>query len=289
VGRPWLGTGFAFVAVVVNIPLNYALIWGIGPLPQLGLTGAGVASLLAEVLALAVAWGWWMRAPGLRRLRLRRPLLRSEMAAAFREGAPLGALYVAETGAMAVGTLLIGMFGTLALAGNQVAMSVGGLLYMVPLGVAGAVSIRVAQAKGAGAVETLRPIVWAALGIGLTWLSGSALVLGLFGAEIARMITSDPGIVAVAAAIFLVFAISQIADGVQSTMLGALRGMSDTGWPAGVSIIAYWVVALPLGWVFARWLELGPAGIWLGFVAALFGAAAALVWRFLARTRPGPA
>jgi MATE family multidrug resistance protein len=289
VGRPWLGTGFAFVAVVVNIPLNYALIWGIGPLPQLGLTGAGVASLLAEVLALAVAWGWWMRAPGLRRLRLRRPLLRSEMAAAFREGAPLGALYVAETGAMAVGTLLIGMFGTLALAGNQVAMSVGGLLYMVPLGVAGAVSIRVAQAKGAGAVETLRPIVWAALGIGLTWLSGSALVLGLFGAEIARMITSDPGIVAVAAAIFLVFAISQIADGVQSTMLGALRGMSDTGWPAGVSIIAYWVVALPLGWVFARWLELGPAGIWLGFVAALFGAAAALVWRFLARTRPDPA
>jgi MATE family multidrug resistance protein len=125
--------------------------------------------------------------------------------------------------------------------------------------------------------------------IGLTWLSGSALVLGLFGAEIARMITSDPGIVAVAAAIFLVFAISQIADGVQSTMLGALRGMSDTGWPAGVSIIAYWVVALPLGWVFAHWLELGPAGIWLGFVAALFGAAAALVWRFLARTRPDPA
>lgn len=286
VGRPWLGTGFAFVAVGVNIPLNYALIWGIGPLPQLGLTGAGVASLLAETVALAVAWMWWARAPGMRRLRLRRPLLRSEMVAAFREGAPLGALYIAETGAIAVGTVLIGMFGTLALAGNQVAMSVGGLLYMVPLGVAGAVSIRVAQAKGAGALGQLRPIVGAALVIGLSWLSVSALVLGLFGAGIAASVTDDPGVIAVAAAIFGVFAISQIADGVQSTMLGALRGMSDTGWPAGVSIIAYWFVALPLGWVYAHALGFGPAGVWLGFVTALFGAAAALAWRFLRQTRP---
>jgi len=286
VGRPWLGTGFAFIAVAVNIPLNYGLIWGIGPLPQLGLTGAGVASLLAESIALGVAWLWWKRAPGLRRLRLRRPVLQAEMVAAFREGAPLGALYIAETGAMAVGTVLIGTFGTLALAGNQVAMSVGGLLYMVPLGVAGAVSIRVAQAKGAGALATLRPIVWAALVIALTWLSGSAVVLALFGAEIAAAITDDPGVVAVAAAIFAIFAVSQIADGVQSTMLGALRGMSDTGWPAGVSILAYWVVALPLGWVYAQSLGFGPAGIWLGFVTALLGAAAALVWRFLRNTTP---
>lgn len=284
VGRPWAGTGLAFVAVVVNIPLNYGLIWGIGPLPHLGLTGAGLASLLAETVALAVAWGWWAYAPGMRRLRLRRAILWSEMAAAFREGAPLGALYVAETGAMAVGTVMIGTFGTLALAGNQVAMSVGGLLYMVPLGVAGAVSIRVAQAKGAGALQALRPIVGAALVIVLTWLSGSAVMLGLFGANIAAAITGDPGVIAVAAAIFVVFAASQIADGVQSTMLGALRGMSDTGWPAVVSIIAYWGVALPLGWAYAHLLGFGPAGIWMGFVTALFGAGAALCWRFLART-----
>ena len=284
VGRAWLGTGFAFVAVGVNIPLNYALIWGIGPFPQLGLTGAGVASLLAETFALAVAWGWWARAPGLRRLRLRRPVMRSEMRSAFREGAPLGALYVAETGAMAAGTVLIGTFGTLALAGNQVAISVGSLLYMVPLGVSGAVSIRVAQARGAMAMAALRPIVWAALVIVLTWLSGAALVLGLFGTQIAKLITADPGVVAVAAAIFVVFAVSQIADGVQSTMLGALRGMSDTGWPAAVSIIAYWGVALPLGWVYAHLLGFGPAGIWMGFVTALFGAAIALTLRFLART-----
>lgn len=286
VGRPWLGTSLAFVAVFINIPLNYALIWGIGPFPQLGLTGAGVASFVAEAVALAVAWIWWMRAPGMRRLRLRRPLQRAEMVAAFREGAPLGALYVAETGAIAMGTVMIGTFGTLALAGNQVAMAVGGLLYMVPLGMAGAVSIRVAQAKGAGAAGKLRTIVWAALVIVLIWLSGSAALFGFFGPQVAGLVTDDPEVIGVAVSIFLVFAVSQIADGVQSTMLGALRGLSDTAWPAQVSIVSCWLVALPLGWIFATTFAMGPAGVWAGFVTGLFGASIALTWRFVHQTHP---
>ncbi|MES2664603.1 MAG: MATE family efflux transporter [Pseudomonadota bacterium] len=282
VDRPWMGTGFAFVAVAVNVPLNYALIWGIGPLPMLGLTGAGIATVVAESIALALAWGWWRRARSTRRLRLRRPLVRSEMLATAREGAPLGALYVAETGAMAVGTMMLGTFGTVALAANQVAFSVGGLLYMVPLGIAGAVSIRIAQARGADLPGSLRPIAFAGLGMAVLWLSGSALVLALAGAQIAALITDAPEVVALATVIFLVFALMQVADGVQSTMLGALRGMSDTGYPAQVSMVAYWLVALPLGWLFAAWV--GPAGIWLGFFVALIGAGAALTRRFWRKT-----
>jgi multidrug resistance protein, MATE family len=282
IGRPWLGTLMAFIAVGVNIPLNYVLIWGVGPLPMLGLTGAGIASLAAECIALAVAWVWWARARGMRRLRLRRPIRREEMLATAREGAPLGALYVAETGAMAVATVMLGTFGTVALAANQVAMSVGGLLYMVPLGIAGAVSIRVAQAKGAAAIGALRPIAFAGLGLAVIWLSGSALMLAFAGEAIAAAITDEAAVVAVATLIFVVFAMMQIADGVQSTMLGALRGMSDTGYPARVSLLAYWGVALPLGWVLSGWF--GPAGIWLGFFVALLGAGIALTRRFLAAT-----
>jgi putative MATE family efflux protein len=142
VDRPWLGASFALLAVVINIPLNYALIWGLGPLPMLGLTGAGIASLAAESLALVAAWTYWRKARSMRRLRLRRTLSGGEIASVAREGAPLGLMYIAETGAMAVATLMIGTFGAVALAGNQVAMSVGGLLYMVPLGIAGAVAMK---------------------------------------------------------------------------------------------------------------------------------------------------
>jgi multidrug resistance protein, MATE family len=280
IGRPWLGTGLAFLGVVLNVPLNYALIWGIGPFPELGLTGAGVASVLAETLALGVAVAFWARARSMRRLRLRSPLDLAEIGSALREGAPLGLLYIAETGAMAVATLMIGTFGAVALAGNQVAMSVGSLLYMVPLGMAGAVAIRVAQARGAAEGSRLRAIVLAALSVVTVWMAGSALLLALRGAEIAALITADPEVITVAAAIFAVFAVSQVMDGLQSSLLGALRGLSDTAFPATVSLVAYWVIALPVGWWLARLAGWGPSGVWMGFVIALAGAATALLIRF---------
>jgi len=158
--KPWLGTAFAFLGVVINVPLNYALIWGIGPLPELGLTGAGLASFLAETMALGAAFLWWGYAPSMRRLRLRRTVALSDMRLTFREGAPLGAMYVVETASVSIATLMIGAFGTIALAGNQVAQSVGGVLYMLPLGVAGAVAIRVAQERGAQNLARCGPLRW---------------------------------------------------------------------------------------------------------------------------------
>jgi MATE family multidrug resistance protein len=163
-------------------------------------------------------------------------------------------------------------------------MSVGGLLYMVPMGIAGAVAIRVAEALGAGAWDRLRPIALAALGLALVWLSGAAVTLGLFGRGIAAMVTDDPAVIGVAAAIFFIFALSQIADGVQSTMLGALRGMSDTAVPGAVSLVGYWVIGLPVGWWLASSVGLGPAGIWAGFVIGVGLVGLMLLWRFLRQT-----
>lgn len=288
VERPWLGTAFAFLAVAINVPLNYALIWGIGPFPQLGLTGAGVASFLAEALALGAAFLWWLFAPSMRRLRLRRPVEPREIGLTLREGAPLGAMYVVETASISVATLMIGGFGTVALAANQVAQSIGGLLYMLPLGIAGAVAIRVAQERGAGNVAALRPIALAAVSVAMVWLVAAALLLVFKGEAIGRLVIEDPEVVAMTAAIFLAFAPMQICDAVQSAMLGALRGLSDTAWPAAVSAIAYWPVALPLGWVLAHWAGMGPAGIWAGFILALVGAGAALTVRFWRTTALPP-
>jgi MATE family multidrug resistance protein len=285
VGRPWLGTGLAFLAVVVNVPLNYLLIWGAGPLPPLGLAGAGIASVLSEALALAVAWVFWKRARSMRRLRLRRDLSLADMRATAVEGAPLGLMYLAETGAVAVATLIIGTFGTVALAGNQVAFAISGVLYMVPLGVAGAVAIRVAQERGGGNINNLRPVVFAALALVTVWLSGSAMLLAFGGWWLAGLVTEDADVAAAAAAIMLVFALMQVFDGVQSAMVGALRGLSDAAWGARISMIAYWPLGVPLGWVLAHEAGLGPAGVWLGWLVALAWAGAMLTWRFLAKTR----
>jgi MATE family multidrug resistance protein len=286
-GRPWLGTGFAFVAVIVNVPLNYALIWGIGPFPELGLTGAGVASFASQVVALAVGWLVWARLRSLRRLRIRRQPSMAEVAATFREGAPLGLMYLAETAAVAVATFLIGTFGTIALAANQVAMSVGGLIYMVPLGVAGAVAIRVAQEVGAENRAALRPVALAALAVATLWLSAAAVLLLLGANWLSAAIVDEPEVVTLAATIMVVFGFMQVFDGLQSTMVGALRGMSDAGWAAMISMIAYWPVGLPLGWAFAHWWGYGAAGVWVGWLIALAWAGAMLTGRFLVKTRAG--
>ena len=110
----------------------------------------------------------------------------------------------------------------------------------------------------------------------------AALLLALGGRAIAGAISDDPAVVALAASLFLVAAVMQVADGVQATMLGALRGLSDTAWPAWVSMAAHWGVALPLGWALAQ--VVGPVGVSIGFAVALAGAAALLAWRFVRRT-----
>ncbi|MCZ8180335.1 MAG: MATE family efflux transporter [Rhizobium sp.] len=288
IDRPWIGVSFGALACLLNIPLNYCLIYGIGPLPALGLAGAGIASLVAESIALLAAFAYWRWSLSTLRLRARGDRSTVQTGELVREGAPLGVMYVAETAAMAVATMLIGLFGSIALAANQVALSVGALLYMVPLGVAGAVAIRVAQAAGANRLDRVRRMTFAALGMATVWLVGAALLLGLYGAEIAALISSDPAVIDLAAALFFVFALSQVVDGLQSTLVGALRGLSDTAIPSVISILAYWPVAIPLGWALAFPLGMGPQGVWLGFVSALALAAIALLWRFNRLTRlPG--
>jgi MATE family multidrug resistance protein len=285
IDRPWLGVSFGALACVLNVPLNYCLIYGIGPIPSLGLMGAGIASLVAECCALLVALAYWQWSRSAVRLRVTGDRSAVDAASLVKEGAPLGLMYVAETAAMAVATMLIGIFGSVALAANQVALSVGALLYMVPLGIAGAVAIRVAQAAGAKRPDKVRSVTYAALGMGTVWLTGSAMVLGVFGAEVAALISADADVIELAAALFFVFALSQVGDGVQSTMVGALRGLSDTAMPSAISIGAYWGVAIPLGWALAFPLQLGPQGVWLGFVLALLPASVLLGWRFHVLTR----
>jgi len=285
VERAWLAFAFAGLSVVLNIPLTLVLVHVAG----LGIVGAGIGTFTAEALAFVAALLWWRRARAARRLRLRRSLSWAEVRDAGAQGAPLGLLYIAETGAMSVGTAMIGLFGTVALAAAQVASAVGVFLYMVPLGIAGAVTVRVAQAHGAGERGRIRAIAGAALTLSLGWLGLAAVLLAGFGERIAGTITTDPATVALAAQMFLALASYQVLDGLQTTSLGALRGLGDTAYPAGVSILAYWGVALPLGWVLAFPLGLGPAGVWFGVTGALAVAAALLIARLIARTRdPGP-
>ena len=271
--RPWTAAGFAFLAVILNIPLNYLLIWGIGDWP--GLVGAGLASLIAETLTLLVAVVWLAR----HRLLRARPdaALRRRLA---RGGLPLAIGYTGEGAAFAVIGLMLGIFGATALAANQIVQAVGGVLYMLPLGMAAAVAIRIGQASGSGDPARLRPIAVAAIGVVTIWMVAVTITLILLGGRIAAALSDDSGVVALATAMFVIVALIQVADGVQSTALGALRGIMDFVWPTRLTLLSYWLFALPLAAVLGFWAGFGPLGVWAGYGVGIALVAIILPWRF---------
>lgn len=282
-GRAWTAALLAFGGVILNVPLNYVLIWGVGAWPGLGLVGAGIASFTADVIAAGVALTWlWRRGfltrgtePGLsRRLSI--------------DGLPLSVGYMGEGAAYSLVGILLGLFGATALAANQIVQSVGGVLYMLPLGVATATSIRIGQAIGAGELDRRRPIARTALLLVGGWMSLVTVVLIFSGSSIADALSNDPAVIATATGMFIVVALIQVADGVQSTALGALRGARDFNWPTAFTLASYWVLALPLGAILGFALDLGPMGLWAGYGLGTAVAAVGLTIRFwrLTRTKP---
>ncbi|MBF8722528.1 MATE family efflux transporter [Pseudomonas guariconensis] len=280
IGRPWVAVMVVMSAVLFNIPLSYGLIHDHFGLPALGLMGAGIASVLAEGLAVLLALTYWRLAPSLAVYRCAAPGKRLAWRTLLGEGWPLGLGYLAEAGAVVVAAWMLGWLGTAALAANQVVQSIGGLLYMLPLGMAAAVSIRISQAQGRG--EGLRiSAIGSATFISVTaWMAASTVLLALFGRRIAEAMSDDPQVIAIAVPMFVVVAAMQVADGLQSTALGALRGLQDYRWPVGVTLVSYWLLALPLSYGLAFHSPLGAVGVWVGFAAGLAVAAVLLPRRF---------
>ncbi len=280
IDRPWLGVLLAALSVAANGVFNYVLIYGKFGFPALGLAGAGLGTLLALSLGALVHAAVCRRTPSLRQyfapVVIDTPL-RARFAA---DGTPMGVQYALEGGSFAVAGLFIGWLGAIPLAATQVVMAVAGTLYMVPLGMAAAVGIRIAQAAGGDQHQRLRAIGMAGLGAVTAWMLIVTLILTLAADQIAGLFIDDARVITLAATLFLVIGLMQVFDGVQSVSLGALRGMLDTSWPTRVSLIAYWLLALPLGWLLGFPLGWGAVGVWAGFGLGLAVAAAALLWRF---------
>lgn len=285
VDRPWTGVAIMFLAVVVNVPLNFALINGLWGLPRLGLTGAAVATLVSEGFSLLAFYGFWRWSPAMAGLRQAVRLHRAGFARQSREGVPMGLQYLAEGGALAVAGVMIGLIGATALAANQIVFSVESTLYMLPLGMAGAVGIRIGQVSGAGETWRVQPIGLAAMGLVTLWTVLFTAVLVIAGRDIAGAFVDDSAVVGVASAMFIAVGVMQVFDGIQSVSLGALRALLDNRWPTGVTLAAYWLLALPLGWVLAVPLGFGAAGFWSGFAIGLGVAAVLLLARFLRASR----
>lgn len=275
-------------AVALNALFNWLLIGGHLGLPALGLLGSGLATVLSNLFMAAALAAVACMHPRFRPMRLFDGLLRPDFtgfAAFWRLGLPIGVSLLLETGMFAGAAALVGRFGAVALAAHAIALQTASLMFMVPLGIAQAATVRVGRAFGAGDRIAAMRAGWTALGVGeATMLVSAAVLIGLPRLIISCFIDQgEPGADAVAALAVTLLSIAglfQIGDGAQVVLSGMLRGLHDAKAPMVVSAVGYWALGLPLGAVLALVFDFGAAGVWIGLTAGLFAAAALLLARW---------
>ncbi|MDA9409158.1 MATE family efflux transporter [Bradyrhizobium sp. CCBAU 45384] len=292
VNRPQAPLWITLAAIPANFALVYCLIHGLFGLPELGLFGAGLATTLINlgtfIAALAIA-GW--RKPfadyhPLTRLwRIDWPLTRQLIAI----GAPISFSLLLEYGLFSSAALLMGLISTTALAAHQIALQVTAVLFMVPLGIGMAATVRVGHAFGRDDPAGVRRagLVAAVLGIAFVAALTVGIVLGryelgrlFFGSDAASAPTIE-----LTATLLLVGATFFIADALQTIMGGALRGINDTRMTLVFAAIGYWCVGFPIAWMLAFHADLGAVGVWTGLSIGSFVYAGLLVLRFRMLTR----
>jgi MATE family multidrug resistance protein len=287
-GRPWVPMLIILGGVVLNAALNWVFIYGHLGAPRLGLTGAGISTLISRTLGSAVIFAWLRMDPKMRSAWPRRwfaPVSGERLRRMLGVGLPASGSLLFEGGAFAAATVMMGWLGAVPLAAHQIALSCAAMTFMVALGLSMAVGMRTSAAVGAGEHSRLRPI-W--LGGTLMGAAVSAVVTVVFlvyGRAIASCFIGDREVVGAASLLLAVAAVFQIFDGAQVINSAALRGLTDVKVPAAITFVAYWVIALPLGYLLGVRGAFGPSGIWVGLAAGLAAAALMLGGRFVRLTR----
>jgi len=270
--HPWPAFWIMLGGVALNVLLNWIFIWGRWGAPAMGLEGAGIATLLARVATLAglIAWSrqsrtmhdWvprnWFRPP-------HGPSIRS----LIKVGLPTSLQLLAEVSAFVVAAIVIGMISKEALASHQVAISCAATVFMVPLGLSMALTVRIGEAWGADAKERLRPLVVSAWLVAVGFSLIGASIFLLLPETIASGFLTDPTALQLTTTLLIVSAAFQFGDGLQIVSMGGLRGLNDVNVPAWLAVFAYWVVALPVGWWLAFHQDWGVSGMWWGITLGL--------------------
>ncbi|MBN7120944.1 MATE family efflux transporter [Erwinia billingiae] len=280
------GMVMGFIGLLVNIPVNYIFIYGHFGMPALGGVGCGVATASVYWVMFIAMKYWVSRARSMRDIRLTDRFTRPDRAVLwrlFKLGLPVALALFFEVTLFAVVALLVSPMGIVKVAGHQIALNFSSLMFVLPLSLGVATTIRVGFRLGQGSTEAARVSAWTAQAVGVSLALITALFTVTFREHIALLYTDNPEVITLAAHLMLLAAIYQFSDSIQVIGSGILRGYKDTRSIFFITFIAYWILGLPCGYILAMtdWVVpgMGPAGFWIGFIIGLTSAAVMMVWR----------
>ena len=271
------------IGLAVNILLNWILIYGNWGFPALGIAGTGYATSFTRFLMAAAMIGYIFWHPMYKQwLHVKE---KSESLKLFKRifvvGLPSGMQYFFEVGAFASAAIMIGWFGKDQLAAHQIALNLASITYMIATGLSAAGSIAVGDAWGRKSKKDIIFSGKAALIMSVVFMGFTALLFAVFNHFFVGLYINNVYVAGMAANLLLIASLFQLSDGIQCVSLGVLRGIGDTKVPTLITIVAYWVIGIPIGWVMAKYFDLTLYGIWFGLSIGLTFSAIMLTRRFL--------
>jgi len=276
----------SIIGLLINIPANYIFIYGKFGMPALGGAGCGIATaivywvmFLSMLLYVYVSkhlkhaslfnkiyWPSWHHMKGI-----------------LLVGVPIAFSLLFEVSLFAAVAIILAPFGSEVVASHQVAINFSGLVFMVPLSLAMAVTIKVGFAVGNGRHEEATAICKHSVIFGLLIAVVTAALTLIFRDQIAGIYTTDTAVVQLAASLMFLASMFQFSDAIQVISAGALRGYKDTTSILIITFVSYWGVGLSIGLVLGLtdWIvpAMGASGFWIGFISGLSTAAVLLAWR----------
>lgn len=270
-------------ANVLNIGLNYVLIYGNFGAPELGVAGAGYATLISRIL-MPIAFALvFLKRTSLRRYFVffcKKNFSLEHIKSLSKVGVPIGTQVLAEQIAFSFTAVMVGWLGATALASHQVAMNISFLVFMILSGLSSATTIRVSHQFGRHAIEDMRKAAHASYHLTLLSVVITAILIVIFRHQIPLLFSSDPEVIKVSAQLLLIVAIYLVPDGLQVVSLGALRGISDVKMPMIFATVAYLGLNIPIGYLCGFTFGMGVTGVWVGFIFGLSAAAISFMLRF---------
>ncbi|MDA9556131.1 MATE family efflux transporter [Vibrio sp.] len=275
-----------FIGLLLNIPLNWIFVYGKFGAPALGGVGCGIATTIVYWVMFAMLLGYVIKSKRLAHIALFKtyhPIKLSEQVRLFRLGFPVAASLFFEVTLFAAVAILVSPLGSVIVAAHQVAVNFSSLVFMLPMSIGVAVSIRVGHELGSGSVDGAKVAtkVGIATGLGLSVIT--AILTVAYSKGITSLYTDDIAVTSIAIQLLLFAAIYQCTDAIQVVAGGALRGYKDMKAIFNRTFISYWVLGLPTGYILGSTDLLVPSmgahGYWIGFIVGLSSAALLLAIR----------
>jgi MATE family multidrug resistance protein len=293
--QPVWALTISVMGVIANALINYVLIFGAGPIPSLGLFGAGLGSAITQTLMFVGMAAVVMLHPRFRRYHLFGRFWRPDWqryAEVWRLGLPIALTLSLEVTLFIAAMFLMGLIGTNSIAAHTIAIQIASLTFMVPLGLSQAVTVRVGLAYGRGDVVGITRAGWTAFIMATSFMAAMALLIFAIPETLVSLfldmrLPENQPVLPLAVSFLYVAALFQVFDGAQSVGAGMLRGLQDTTVPMIFAGFGYWVIGMGT----AVWLGFGLGwegyGIWIGLAAGLAIVSVMMLWRWRRRDRIG--